>query len=73
MTLRCPMCFCKNLRQGEGLIGPHDRDTEIRSFDFNILQCMECGWSGDESRFKPPQRGLAVISPWTEVVISGTV
>ena len=64
--MRCPRCFCEDLREGEGFPGPDDED-EVQSFEIDILQCMGCGWSGDESRFKPPANGIAVISPWTEI------
>lgn len=62
---RCPRCFSRDLQQGEGIGTPRD-ENRIFSFDFEIVQCMDCGWAGDERRFDPKPKGLAVVSPWTE-------
>jgi predicted nucleic-acid-binding Zn-ribbon protein len=69
LRLRCPKCFATVLRKGEGFPNK-DSDMEVRSFDFDIVQCKTCGWSGDMRRFEPPKKkGVAVISPWTEAVV----
>jgi len=67
--VRCPKCFSEDLREGEGFAGPNDEDMEVRSFDFTIWQCVNCGWAGEDLRFVPPEGGVAVISPWTETQI----
>ena len=67
--LRCPHCFGKRIRTGES----PDLDDDVNvvySMEFDILQCKECGWAGDKSRFVPPAAGLAEVSPCTEKVIN---
>ena len=65
--LRCPRCFGRELRKGES-DDLHSDDMLTFSTEMDISQCLKCGWSGDEDRFRKPPRGCAVISPWTEAV-----
>lgn len=58
---RCPRCFCRDLLDGETL-GFKDESIIIRSFEYEIRQCRDCGFSDLEEVFEDnsPPGTLAV-------------